>query len=95
VTKHTGPSAAALEAAAWVVNMENGAERTRLYNGHIARRRDIFQDSYRADDHAEADAWLIEEWKRARSLELADAAEDDDPCCEECWAWSTGESHAV
>ena len=93
---HNGPSAAALAAAAWVINMENGPERTRLYNGHMTRRRDVFQDSYRADDHTEADAWLIEQWERATAVESVDAAgEDDAPCCEECWAWRTGENEAA
>jgi hypothetical protein len=74
--------------------MESGPERSRLYNGHMARRREVIVNSYRATDHAEADAWLIEEWKRATSMEPVDEAEDDDPCCEECWAWRTGESIA-
>jgi hypothetical protein len=64
--------------------MENGPERSRLYNGHIARRREIMDNGYRSTDHSEADAWLIEEWKQS----------EDDPCCEECWAWRTGESIA-
>ena len=66
MASQSGPSAAALEAAAWVVNMENGPERSRLYNGHMARRREIMQDSYRATDHAEADAWLIGEWEASK-----------------------------
>lgn len=65
MTGQSGPSAAALEAAAWVVNMENGPERSRLYSGHMSRRREIIVNSYRATDHTEADAWLIKEWKAA------------------------------
>lgn len=64
----SGPSAAALEAAAWVVNMDNGPERSRLYNGHMIRRRETMQDAYRATDHSEADAWLVEQMKAERNL---------------------------
>lgn len=57
-------STEALEAASWVINMENGPERTRLYNGHLSRRIEAWDDgSYRATDHSEADMWLIEQWR--------------------------------
>jgi len=78
-------NARAVEAATWVLNMENGPERSMLYNGHMSRRREIMQGAYRATDYTEADAWLIEQWERATS------ADDDDPCCEECVAWYAGE----
>lgn len=58
-----GVNPLAAQAAAWVVNMENGPERSRLYNGHMVRRRETMQDSYRATDHAEADIWLVEQWE--------------------------------
>jgi hypothetical protein len=47
--------------------MESGPERSRLYNGHMIRRREAMQDSYRTTGHAEADAWLIEQWKAAKA----------------------------
>lgn len=55
----------AVQAASWVINMDNGPERSRLYNGHTTRRRDIMENSYRATDHSEADVWLIEQWTAA------------------------------
>lgn len=54
----------AQQAAAWVVNMEDGPERRQLWDGHHARRIETWDDgSYRATDHGAADAWLIEQWE--------------------------------
>jgi len=90
-------SPAALAAAAWVVNMENGPERSRLYNGHMARRREAMDaGSYGATDNTEADAWLIEQWEASNVIQNEDIEavdeENEDPCCEECVAWRTGEA---
>lgn len=45
--------------------MESGPERTRLWNGHMTRRREAWQDAHGATDHTEADAWLVEQWASA------------------------------
>lgn len=45
--------------------MEDGPERSKLWNGHMSRRREAWQDAYGATDYAEADAWLIDQWDRA------------------------------
>ena len=55
------------KAAEWVINMDNGPERCRLYNGHMIRRRETMINSYRATDHTEADAWLIAEYDAAHA----------------------------
>lgn len=57
----------AMKAAAWVVNMESGPVRQQLWDGHHSRRIEAWDDgSYRATDHAEADAWLIEQWEASK-----------------------------
>lgn len=53
-------------AAEWVVNMENGPERSRLYNGHMIRRTPCMDGAYTATDYSDADAWLIKEWKASK-----------------------------
>lgn len=50
-------------AAKWVVDMEDGPERRRLWNGHRSRRIETMRDSYRATDHTAADDWLIEQYR--------------------------------
>ena len=58
-------SARAIQAAAWVLDLPVRAERDKLYNGHKIRRRPKYADGQIADDHSEADAWLIEQWEHA------------------------------
>lgn len=48
----------------------------------------IEEDPYDALDPYYAD-WLRDRARKIRE----EAAEEDDPCCEECWAWRTGEQH--
>lgn len=53
------------QAASWLLDLEDVVERNRMYNHHRMLRRPIMKDGYRATDHSEADAWLIEQWERA------------------------------
>lgn len=53
------------QAAKWVVDMEAGPERSRLWNGHHSRRIETLSDGYSATDHSKADAWLIGEYVAA------------------------------
>ncbi len=58
-------------AARWVVDMENGPERQRLWSGHRSRRVETMANGYRATDHSQADAWLVGEWEAAATQQVA------------------------
>ncbi|MHA7210776.1 hypothetical protein [Arthrobacter sp. MDT1-65] len=55
----------ARQAAAWVLNLEDPAERSRLYNHHRMLRQPSMERGYHTTDHKEADAWLIQQWQEA------------------------------
>lgn len=48
-------------AAVWLINMEDGPERRRLYAGHKSRRVDSTAGGIRVTDHGPADEWLVQE----------------------------------
>ena len=56
----------AIQAAAWVLDHPDAVERARLYDGHRARRRPAYQGAEHAEDHTEADVWLIDQWMNAK-----------------------------
>lgn len=58
-------STPAQQAAAWALDIEDPAERSRLYNHHRMLRRPSMDGGYQTTDHNEADAWLIKQWQAA------------------------------
>lgn len=61
-TRTFQPAAAEL-AASWLIGMEHGAERARLYNGHRALRRPSTRGGFPYTDHSFADEWLISQYE--------------------------------
>jgi hypothetical protein len=63
---NTFPASDAELAASWMLDLEDPAERNRLYSGHRARRVPVTTaQGFSATDHTAADAWLVEQWKAA------------------------------